>query len=359
MGQVLLLSGPNHKKYIVLLLLFSAVFSLSAQETQNVVIYVPEITGYGRSPSDNYFIAKMLNDEVEARGYIPVSSSSGADYHLIGTLSSHGDDEKEPGSGYGVFHLLLKSAKTGKILAEQEIVYTSIDEMDDAFTMLMFNMFSENLGKEMVDISSWRNDWFYAGVSFFWTPRMYYGRELSSSLINFGGGASLEFYFHKLLSFETGMEFATDWVVVSTIPGDYYQDLLLEIPLLIKFAVKPADKYLLWPYTGVHINVPLFRETIPPPFSLTAGCQLGLKAGMGLLYADPRFTIDLGKSGIRSFYDPYTCPYQRIILHFGFGYKYGIFSKEQTLREHFDRLFPGTKHRQKDIMGDQENTYEN
>ena len=348
------------KTVVLLILLLSALVPLYAQETQNqnVVIYVPEVTGYGRSPSDNFFLTRMLTSEVKERGYIPADAPAGSDYHLIGTLTSHGDDDAQPGSGYGVFHLVLKNARTGKLLGEYELAYVSIDEMQDAFTRLMFNMFSENIGKEMVDISGWRNDWFYAGVSFFWTPRIYSGEQVSSHLANFGGGASLEFFFHKFLSFETGMEFAPDWVVVSTLPGDYYKDMLLEIPLIIKFAVKPADKYLLWPYTGAHFNISLFRETIPTPVSLMIGCQLGMKAGMGLVYADPRFSIDLGKSGIRTLFDPYSCPYQRFILHIGFGYKYGIFSKQQTLREHFNDLFPGTKHKREDIMEEQEDAHE-
>jgi hypothetical protein len=73
--------------------------------------------------------------------------------------------------------------------------------------------------------------------------------------------------------------------------------------------------------------------------SISAGCLIGLKSEKGFFYLDPRVSADLGRSDffIKSF------PYHRTIFHIGVGYKAGVFSRQQPLKEHFRDFFAGKK----------------
>ena len=332
------------------LIFFYLVFPLAAQSQDKVSIYVPEVTGYGNSPSDNIFITRMLENEVITRNYLAAYELESADYILEGTLSALSDNDDDQYEKLSVFHLMLKDAKTGEILVEEDLIYATLDEINEPFTLLMLEIFSQNLGKDLLDTGGWSDKWLYFGANAFWTPRMYNGTRMSFHPVNFGGGISAEIFFHRLFAFETGLEFATDWVVVSELPGDYYQDLLLEIPLLIKYLIRPGGRYFYDPYAGFQINASLFKTTIPAALSFSAGCQFALKAGQGLFYADPRFTVDLWRSGLTAFRDPYSNPYNRFIFHIGIGYKVGIFSRQQPLGDYFQpvknffgNLFTGKK----------------
>jgi hypothetical protein len=323
-------------------LLFIVVFPLAAQANQPVIIYVPEIAGYGFSPSDNFFITGKLRDEVRARNYIAVYSPSLADFQLIGALSSYVSDNKEQTESC-VLNIVLKTA-AGVIVAEQALIFADLDDMNDQFTLLMFNIFSQSLIKEAdrAKLKSWLDKWLYFGAGVFWTPRFYYGTELSSHYANFGAEVSAEIFFHPLLSFETALELTSDVVVQADPEGrDYpYQDLMLEIPLLIKYVLKAHDINLAELYGGFQINTSLFRETIKPSWvSVSTGCLFGIKSEKGFYYIDPRLSVDLRKSDFAVF----SFPYHRTALHIGVGYKTGVFSRQQLLKEHFRQLFTGTK----------------
>jgi len=335
------------KAVIILTLILAAVFPLSAQSSRNIVIYVPEVKGYGNSPSDNIFITRMLTEEVEARNYIPVKTPLGAEFHLIGELSTFVDDEDGIPVLRSILHLLLMNVKTDEILVDQELIYTTLDDMHDPFTLLMFNMFSQNLGKEMIDEDSWREKWFFFGGNISWTPRIYYGTRFSGNLVNFGIGINAEYYFHRLFTVETGLKFAPDWVVVSDLPGDFYRDLQLEIPVIFKYIIRPRNNNMLEPCLGLNFNISLFGITIPPPVSLVFGGQYGMKAGQGIFFADVYVSVDLGKSGFSSLPDPYISSYHRTAIYFNAGYKVGVLTKKRPLKYHFDGLLSFLKHKEK------------
>jgi len=62
---------------------------------------------------------------------------------------------------------------------------------------------------------------------------------------------------------------------------------------------------------------------------LLAGFQYGIKLGPGVLFIDPRFSIDMGKSSLNvdPAYGINELSFQRYIIHLGIGYKLGFFTK--------------------------------
>jgi len=106
-----------------------------------------------------------------------------------------------------------------------------------------------------------------------------------------------------------------------------YSNVLLEIPVLLKFVLKPGDIFVLQPYAGVHFNIPFGKTTVPPAVSWLAGFQYGVKAGPGVVFIDARFSMDIGESAMEADPSVKDITFQRYVLHLGVGYKLGFFTK--------------------------------
>ena len=357
------------KKTEIWVLLFAINLPLYAQIPENVFVYVAPVTGEGIEQNDGVFIEKLLEEEVKLRDYVAVSSSQAADFLLIGTIVPYygdfaaGMEGWEPGSlgnaareGEGgiasgweadsgwesqafepsgteapllyLFHVQLQDAQSNIILVEQDLIYGSMDDFILVFPIVMNNIFSQPLLKFSDPDDSWRNKWLYVKASAIWTPRVYLGLEPSTYYNNFGGGLGAELHFLNFMSAEMNIEIAPDWIRYDRKLDDRYLDLVMEIPLLIKFVFKPSWYFMLEPYAGVQFNISLFRNTVPPLFSWLIGMQYGVKVGKGVIFVEPRFAMDIGRSGLNV---PRaglaTNAYRRLIIYLGIGYKFGFFSR--------------------------------
>ena len=183
----------------------------------------------------------------------------------------------------------------------------------------------------------WREKWVFLGLSAFWNPHIYsYSYDDGTTgqqnyLGNFVLGFYPEIRVLDSVSLETGLGLSSDWIRVEKTKPEYedYRDLILEVPLLVKIVLTPGDVFLLQPYSGVNLNMSLFRATKPPLLSWVAGYQHGVKAGTGAFLFDFRFSMDLGKSVLED--RPGTgigkLPYQRFSASLGVGYKLGLLPK--------------------------------
>ena len=358
------------KKWIALLL-FGAGLSLPAQANPNFFMYIHGVTGKSSSPSDNETIEQMLVDEAIDRQAGVILFPAGADFSLITSLTPlatripeinendilrysnmlfqegwtfvPGEQQESspmPANTYFyeashdkavdqlyVFTITAQNAKTDTLLVEQTLIYATIDDIINYFPLLMFNIYSRIIKTpERKDPGLWRENWLFMSFTMLWSPRTYYGTERSTYLVNFGGASSVEFHFAKYFSGEIGIVLISDWVQV--LPTDYYQDLILEIPLLIKLVLKPFDHFMLEPYGGFQLNVSLFGTTVPPLFSWTAGFQYGVRAGPGAIVADTRISGDFGRGGLVMGGNIDKDRYQRSLIHIGLGYKVGVQSKQ-------------------------------
>ena len=301
-------------------------FSLYAQ-SHNASVYVVPVTGTGSKPEDNEFFYNRLNSEVTYQNFRLAKTLKDAEFYLVGTIFPHLNNADRPDTQY-VFHLLLMDNKTNENMAEGELVYETPQELNTLFPVLVHTLLytiPEEKGKD-----NWRNKTLYAGGSAFWTPRMYIDTEanLSPHIPNFGGGVFAEYHFLDYLSVGMGFEVTTDSVLVKdklysrTIKST---NLLLEIPVLVKYVFKPGDYFVLEPYAGIHFNIPFLKKTTPPAISWLAGLQYGVKLGPGVLFIDPRFSMDIGKSTMNAVKDKL---FQRYIFHLGVGYKLGFFTRD-------------------------------
>jgi hypothetical protein len=311
------------KKYIVCILLLCASFSLYAQ-SNSAAVYVPPVTGTGSNPGDNEFFYKELVSEVNYQHFTLAKARKDAEFSLVGTLSPHPDNTPSGAKQY-LLHLAILDNKTNKSRSDGELVYEAPEDIKSMFPSLVYTLLytiPEGSGKD-----NWRNKWLFVGVSAFWTPRIYTSERTAAHLVNFGGGIFTEYHVWDYISVETGFELATDLTKVYAKVEENYSNLLLEIPILVKFVLKPGEHFILEAYGGVHFNIPFEKTTVPPAVSWMAGFQYGVKAGPGVLFIDPRFSMDIGESVM----DPDSAfkeiSFQRYILHIGIGYKLGLFTK--------------------------------
>jgi len=314
------------KKIIFILLIFRAVFTVSAQSHQGVSVFVPQITGVGSKPEDNSLFYKQLIFELSVQSLNITQALKNADYSLIGTLVPNKDNKDLlSGQEQFLFRLELQDNRTGKVLANGELIYETPEDLNNLFPSMVNTLIStipeKGIGNE------WRNKFLFIGGAGFWSPRVYSGDNQSTYFINFGGGVSAEYHFINAMSVEVGLELASDWVTVSANTESNNRNLLLEIPVMIKFVIKPDSHFMLEPYVGAHVNIPFYTTTQPPLFSALLGFQYGVKTGPGVLFVDPRFSMDIGKSSVESLPGISAPEFQRYIIHFGVGYKFGILQK--------------------------------
>ena len=224
-----------------------------------------------------------------------------------------------------VFILELINNLTGDSIAKQYLIYRYVDAaVGDLVSIIVYNMLTA-----IPDIEAendWRNNWLYADVNAIWAPRIYTTEEQSISWVNFGVGLSLEYHFLDLLSLGLGVQLVQDAVVAS---GEEYRDLLLEIPLALKFVIKPV-RFMLEPYGGVSFNFSLMGTTKPSVLSWFAGFQFGAKVGPGLIVIDPRFSMDFFGSEIVQ----NSVEYRRYLIQISVGYKIGFVPKYARLRDY-------------------------
>ena len=325
-----------------LLLWCSICLFAQSRSHQRISVFVPPVTGTGIGPEDNEFFLTQLNAELLGWDYNVTGSRSQADYVMNGKIAPNDDPELFALLNNYSFRLELYDNKAGASMVEFGMMYDSLYGLEILITALLYTLL--NVIPEPPEVpevvrfteddagqNAWRNKWLYLGGSAFWTPRVYVGNERAIHVASPGAGISGELQFLNFLSFETGVELASDIVAVSSFPKDHYQNLMLEIPVLLKLVFKPKrslSHFLIEPYGGIYWNIQLLNKTRPPLFSWLAGLQYGVKVGQGVVFVDPRFAMDIGKSSIMED-SPVNAPlYQRYIIHIGVGYKHGFLQKK-------------------------------
>lgn len=307
------------------LFLFFAVYALAAQ-SPGISVYVPPVSGSAGTPGDIAFFSAQLIRELVERNYYPERSLGTADYILQGNLTHFEGTMPERSAEERLFsfHLLLSESGSGKAVAEQTIIYggSSREELSALLSAAVAALLP-GVVPAAAPGDDWRRKTWYIGSAVLWKPSIYFGTSYAGNIVNFGGSVLAEFHFHDFLSLETGAEAAPHWIAASSTPGDNYWGVVMEIPLNLKAAFKPGSLFMIEPYGGVHVNIPLYGAIDPPLFSWRIGLQYGIKAGPGVFFIEPRFSMDFGKSSLET-RSGRTLQYSRYMIHLGLGYKFGI-----------------------------------
>ena len=335
-------------KNIFLAVFFLICSSVFSQTFREVRVYVPPIEGSGRAEDSNFFF-RQITYQVISQHHALVRARRSSDFILSGVIMSFseissGESEDEDSGEYSdeyseeysseysnlqinasgmeyVFMLELLNSRTNEVIGRQSIMYNVIDEtIIDFISIIVFNMLS--VIPEREEENNWYDNWLFVDLSVLWAPRTYITEHQSIHWFNFGIGISAEYHFLDFLSVEMGVQFSQDWIVVSSRDGDEERDLILEVPIALKYVLKPSNYLIMSPYAGLLLNYPVMGRTNPAGFSAFAGFEICIKAGPGMITIDPRFAFDLSTSSI-----PNRIEYQRYMMQIGIGYKIGFFPK--------------------------------
>jgi len=285
---------------------------------RDVRIFVPPV--FGERQGDGIFFYQQLTYQVIALNHTLVRTQRNSDYTLRGFISPEPLQEAAEGSQNNIFLIEMTNSATNEVIAQQYIVYAALDAaIGDLVSAVVFNMLSGFPNYQQTD--SWRENWLFVEGSLLWSPRIYQGQNQSINWFNFGLRLAADYHFFNFMSAELGIQLVHEWVIVSVPNNAEHRDLILEIPVALKFVIKPSDFYMLQPYAGISLNYSTMGQTKPSLFSWFTGFQIGLNAGSGMVVIDPRLSIDIQNSIVD------TYPYHRYMINIGIGYKHGFFPK--------------------------------
>jgi hypothetical protein len=254
-----------------------------------------------------------------------------SDYVITGTLMPlEGQDiELPPGSEEDeyVLYLDLFDNALGDTIGEQYITYPYPDDIAlDALSVIIYNLLSAipDVIELYGEAENWRNKLIYFNPVFIWNPRTYTGSYQSAHIAGVGAEVVVDFHILSFLAIKVGAEVSQDWVVISE-PETAVIDMVLDFPVCVAVVLRPLSNLMIEPYLGGNYNLSLLGVSKPSYFSWSAGVQMGLRAGFGMISFDPRFTMDFTNSyNVKSSYE-----YWRYSIHLGIGYKFGIIQRSQ------------------------------
>jgi hypothetical protein len=109
------------------------------------------------------------------------------------------------------------------------------------------------------------------------------------------------------------------------------------IPLLAKLTFRPGI-FLFSLFAGVHVTIPLGKMDYTGqsnenasydysvPLGLSAGADIGIKMGPGVLFADLRYLMDFGNTSIRDDYGVLSV-YKRSQVSVSLGYEFALIGR--------------------------------
>jgi len=314
--------------------MFSLIFllvslSLFSQSFREVRIYVPPIDGVGAIDDMAYFY-KQITAELILQNRTLGKTRSTSDYTITGRLQLLADvtDISLPSASEkdeNILFVELFDNINDQEIGTQFITYKGWPDAstDESLAVIIYNLVAgiPDLISSQIGGETWRHKALYLNLSFLWTPRVYSGDYQSVNMSSVGAEVSVNFHFLPFMGIRAGAQISQDWLNPYSNSTDNYMDLILELPLAITFVIRPAELLLIEPYLGASYNLSIFGTTVPYPFSWMAGVNLGLKAGVGIITLDPRFSMDFNKSyvAVNSNID-----YWRLMFHIGIGYKIGF-----------------------------------
>jgi hypothetical protein len=328
------------KKYLIVMALFLPTFVLFAQSRDDVTIYLSPVTG--GTPEQQSFFNDNFRMELVGANYTVVDDQRQGDYSMNLSVTQEIED------GYGdvaeeiinVLNISLLDNKDGREILQFSWAFDSLEEMYEWNLHLIYQaMANVPLTKltAVPDTNHWRNKWIYIAA--------YGGMELQFGFYDSDDpnrsrtptfnmpayfGLGLEFQFLNFMSAEValmGGPFAVE-------AG--YSSLVFNLPILLKFPLKPSKHFMLEPYGGIQFNASSEYAIEPALMSWVGGFQYGIRGGeYGAITIDVRAMGDLnGRTKLHPTFVPYLGhpgfdSIKGFQLSFLIGYKIGFYNRNK------------------------------
>jgi hypothetical protein len=312
-------------------------------------IYTLPITGSGII--DNDYITTLIKGETVTYKHLNHDDPETAEYIIVGTTGPYvPDEDADLYDGVDILYLQLFDNRTGYPVVEQNALFESQEELMGQFDELMRNLFMaippEAPEPEIIYVYTederWRMKILYVDGRIVWAPRYYqrlYVEGESVHAATGGPGVAVEWHFLNFMAVELAVDFSPDRLQASYL-FDEHPFWTMHLPLSVKYVWKPKDitNYMFLFGLGGQINIPLItemRDKIDPSFLAVVGnAQMATKAGQGAFFIDVRLSWDVIPSRVESMWRG-NMYYNRWILFFSAGYKYGFFPRPQTIEVPF------------------------
>jgi hypothetical protein len=96
----------------------------------------------------------------------------------------------------------------------------------------------------------------------------------------------------------------------------------------LKGVLKPGVSFLVEPYGGAYLNLPLTAKIQPPVGGWLAGFDFGVKTGRGIIFFDFRYSTDFVST--KAIDDDTRIEFKRNIVSVTAGYKVGFLNRKQS-----------------------------
>jgi len=255
---------------------------------------------------------------VEKKDEIFFLDSTGDNNALFSEIKAQAQEE-----GYYFILEMLDSA-TGDVIGSQKILFSVTDDYVSKLVYFIVHNLLSNIPETPPKRGDSRDRWMYFETSALWMPRIYYGGYELINLLGFGMKFGVEVRFLDFMSLGVGAQITQEQISVSDMSA---AELVLELPVAIKYVLKIENNYALEPYGGAALNYSIDKKIQISEFSWFAGVQFGIKdkSETGMFVIDPRFAMDL----FNSVYPAGNIEYQRYSFQLGLGYKFGAFQKKR------------------------------
>jgi hypothetical protein len=338
---------------MILLPLASLVFSQNRADT---TLFIEPISG--GSSADRAFFEDNLKMEISAAGYTIIDDIFDAIYSVSASIAPEDD-------GF-VLSITLSNVEESREMVTQELFYTKVEESYEVLPFLVWQMLANapflvteipppppprvyntdtesttnsgkmtpivNLVNAVPDDDSWKNKWIYLGAKFGVSPRFYTatGEMANAESITIELGVESSIQVVDFLSVQLEADFSLDSADYQNLPSEppdvTYRNPIFSFPLLLKGVLKPGRSFLVEPYGGAYLNLPLTAKIQPPVGGWTAGFDFGVKTGRGVIFLDFRYSADFGSTKV----DDRRVEFNRNIVSVTAGYKVGFLNRKQS-----------------------------
>lgn len=341
------------------MILLSSAGLVFSQNRADTTLFIEPISG--GSPADRAFFEDNLKMEISAAGYTIIDDILDAIYSVSASIAPEDD-------GF-VLSITLSNVEESREMVTQELFYTKVEESYEVLPFLVWQMLANapflvneipppppprvyntdtesttnsgkmtpivNLVNAVPDDDSWKNKWIYLGAKFGVSPRFYTaaGDEANAESITIELGLESSIHVVDFLSVQIEVDFSLDTADYQNLPhpsdppGDVtYRSPILTFPLLLKGVLKPGVSFLVEPYGGAYLNLPLTAKIQPPIGGWIAGFDFGVKTGRGVIFFDFRYSTDFGSTKV----DDRRVEFNRNIVSVTAGYKVGFLNRKQS-----------------------------
>jgi hypothetical protein len=271
-------------KMILTLVLCSSVYSQSRNDT---LIFLERTSG-GTS-AENQFFDENLSVELAAANYSVTTIRTQADFILIPTVVVEADAPAE--TPHSIVLRLVQNNPEQTEIIQAGIAYDEVTEMYQWNLYLIYQVMA-NVPMSKAETAAaevepspiehyWRDKWIYLSVAGIYNPQYIIdniiGEWWPTSPTSFTGSVGIEVQFLNFLSME--LRIRPDILYYEPAKEGGGPLFNLALPLSIRFIAKPGDIWMLEPYLGAAINIPLSEQLKLPPVTILAGIQAGVKLG--------------------------------------------------------------------------------